>query len=188
MATKSCLHRCPHTSVSVYLLPLHSWQEKGRSLSLKVSFKKFWLGQELSDLFVQCEFEHGLFFIVLLQLLWLETYSSVWFLPADATDLGRQRHSSSWCLPSGVAFAAEEKPVVCSDVDIGSVFCSMTLGAAAGPCIKLLMCCAVEHCLDLISNLWLFLKACSRDCIPTHTAPMTLSISWVSKYRTEKIH
>lgn len=79
MATKSCLHRCPHTSVSVYLLPLHSWQEKGRSLSLKVSFKKFWLGQELSDLFVQCEFEHGLFFIVLLQLLWLETYSSVWF-------------------------------------------------------------------------------------------------------------
>lgn len=43
-------------------------------------------------------------------------------------------------------------------------------------------------CLDLISNLWLFLKSCSRDFIPTHTAPVTPSISWVSKYRTEKIH
>lgn len=66
--------------------------------------------------------------------------------------------------------------------------CVLLSKALSCSCTKLLMCCAVDRCLDLISNLWLFLKACSRDFIPTHTALVTPSISWVSKYRTEKIH
>lgn len=160
-----------------------------------MSFEKFWpLVQELSELFAQPDFWCGLFFVVLLQLLRLKTHRPFCFVCTGTADLERQRCSDSWGWPfcrTGVKrawFCPGRGACYCRAVDAGSVFCSVTLWAAAGLCIKLLMCCAVDCCLDLISNLWLFLKACSRDCTPTHTAPVTPSISWVSKYRTEKIH
>lgn len=196
VATRSCalsLSRCFSVALSASCVFL----TRVRHSSLPKS--EFWgvcpLDQDLSELLAQCDSWYSLFFVVLWQ--WLRDLQTILFCPCwlfwpVKAEMLWFLGLTLWGWGAGVAYwtvlALEEKPVICCAVDVGRVCCSVTLWAAAGQCIKLLMCYAVDRCLDLISNLWLFLKACSRDCIPTHTAPVTPSISWVFKYRTEKIH